>query len=821
MPPSSTEASALPALPAHAGAVVIGGGILGCSTLYHLAKEGCRDVVLLERQQLTSGTTWHSAAQVRQLRSSRNLTELIRYSAKLYAELEEETGQSTGWMRTGSLSIATNADRFTHIKRQASLARLFGIPVNVLTPAEAKALWPMMNADDLVGAVHSPDDGRVNPSDLCQALVKGAKARGARVFEHTTVTGFVIEGGRVRGVETDRGTIRTDVAVNCAGLWGRHVGRLAGVDIPLYACEHFYLLTKPIDGITPHGPTLSDHDGHLYIRDEVGGLLVGCFEPQARAVAVADLPRDFAFDLLNEDWDHFEPMMLNALHRIPALETAEARLLLNGPESFTPDGNFLLGEAPGLGGFFVGCGMNSVGIASGGGAGRALARWITTGQAPSDLWSVDIRRFGPYAANRQVLRERVPEELGLHYAVSYPGRKPATARGLKRTPLHDRLAAKGARFGPRFGWERAEWFDDPQNETDVSLRFGRPAWFDAEAADHRAARDDVALFDQSTFGKILVQGPDSERLLQHLCAADVAVAPGRLVYTPMLNDRGGYESDLTVHRLAEDAYLMVTGTAQPVRDLAWLRRHAGDLRAVATDVTGGTAVLSLMGPRSRDLLAGLTQADLSLEAFPPFTSQTLDVGPVVVRAARLSYVGELGWELYVPVESATLLYDTLHAAAPGLRDAGALALTSLRVEKAYRAWGHDVTPDDTPLEAGLAFATKLKTDIPFLGREALERQRDAGPARRLMAFTADDPAAVLYGDEPILQDGRIVGQVTSAAHGHTVGRAVALGYVSLRGATAAQVAAAQGFTVEVACDSVPVTAALAAPYDPKGLRMRV
>jgi len=810
-------------LPSHASVVIIGGGVMGCSTLYHLAKLGVRDVILLERKKLTCGTTWHSAAQVRQLRSTNNLTQLIRYSAELYGSLEAETGQSTGWTRTGSLSIATNPDRLTHIRHQASLAKVFGVETHELSGAEAARLWPMMRSRDIIGAVYSPGDGRVNPSDLCAALIKGAKAQGARIFEDTPVTGFQIQDARVSGVNTARGDVRCETVVNCAGLWGRQVGAMAGVSVPLYACEHFYLLTKPIEGIERHLPTLSDHDGCLYIRDEVGGILAGCFEPGAKALSLDQLPRDFAFDLLDEDWDHFEPMMHNAMHRIPALEHAEVRSLVNGPESFTPDGAFLLGQAPELKGFFVGCGMNSVGVASGGGAGKALAEWIVEGAPTRDLWSVDIRRFAPFHANESTLRQRIPEVLGLHYAISYPGREPHTARGLRRSPIHDRLAANGAQFGTRSGWERAAWFAAGHEPLPAPLRFGKPAWFDAEQRESQAARNDVVLFDQSSFAKILMDGADAQRLLQKLCANDVDVAPGMIVYTGMLNERGGYESDLTVMRLARDRYLLVTGTGQAIRDMDWIRDAItpGDNVSVL-DVTPSLAVFSVMGPKSRRLLEGLTPEDLGNAAFPLFTIREIPLAGATVRAARLSYVGELGWELYVPVEMAAALYDELMAAGSGtgLVNAGTHALTSLRIEKGYRAWGHEVTPDDSPLEAGLGFATKMRSDIPFVGRQALLEQRKTGLVRRLVHLKLDDPKIFLLGDEPIRRDGEMVGQITSAAYGHSLGASVAMGYVDLDDRPLAAMIDGGVFEVECATERFPVTVSLSPFFDPPGKRMK-
>ncbi len=808
--------------PSHARAVIIGGGAMGCSTLYHLAKFGIADAVLLERKRLTAGTTWHSAAQVRRLRSSNNLTQLIKYSAELYAGLEGETGQSTGWSRTGSLSIATTADRFAFIKRQAALAAAFGVETEVIGAAEAGRIWPLMRTDDIVGAVFAPDDGRVNPSDLCAALAKGARARGASIFEETEVTGFDIRDGRVHGVRTSRGDVECEIVVNCAGLWGHRIAGLAGVAAPLHACEHFYLLTRPIPGIDGHLPTLGDHDNYLYIRDDVGGLLVGCFEPNAKGLPLDRLPNDFAFDLLNEDWDHFEPMMENALRRIPALETAEVRMLLNGPESFTADGAFLMGEAPEVRGFYLGCGMNSMGVASSGGAGRALAEWIVEGRPTMDLSPVDIRRFSAFQNNPNLLAERIPEELSRHYAIGYPGREFETARGVRRSPLHDALAAAGAQFGERHGWERPTWFRAPGEDGPVPLRYGKPAWHDAVASECRAAREAAALFDQGSFGKLLVEGPEATALLQRACANDVDVAPGRVVYTAMLNERAGFESDLTVMRLAEERYLMVTATGQARRDTDWLRRHTDEgARVAVTEVSGAIAVLGLMGPTAPTILQSLTDTDLGIDAFPLFTRREIAIGPVMAGAARLSYVGEAGFELYVGTEMAASLHEALLSAGAehGLIHAGVHAMTALRIEKGYRAWGHDVTPDDTPDEAGLAFAVKTGKQTPFTGRDALLAKRQAPLARRLVHLALPDPEAWPIGDEPILKAGEIIGQITSAVHGHTLGHAVAMGYVRLNGAASGEVETWSDIEVDIAGERFTARASLRPFFDPTGARM--
>ena len=811
-------------IPAAAEAIVIGGGAMGCSTAYHLAKLGCRNVVLLEREKLTSGTTWHAAGLVRQLRATATLTSLIRYGAALYASLEAETGQSTGWSQTGSLSVAAHPDRFIHIKRMASLARMFGLPADVVDLDEAQRLWPLCRTDDLVGAVWSPSDGRVNPSDLCAAYAKGARMHGAAIYEGVHVTGVDVRNGRVVGVQTDQGPIKSEVVVNCAGLWGRQLAGLAGAIAPLHACYHYYLLTKPMPGVEGRGhlPTLSAQDEHLYVRDDVGGLLVGCFEPHAKALPLDKLPEKFAFDLMDEDWDHFEPVLKDAIHRIPALEAAEARMLLVGPESFTPDERFLLGESAELAGFFVGCGMNSVGVATSAGAGKALAEWILAGEPTMDLSQVDIRRFAPFHNNIRALRERVPETLAVHHRIAYPGRQHETVRDLRLSPLHDRLAAKGAEFHERGGWERPAVFRRGR-QISFELTFGRPGWLDASGEEHRAAREAAALFDQTSFAKLLVQGRDAARVLQRLCANDVAVPVGRIVYTPMLNRRGGYESDLTVMRLAEDAYLLVTGAAQGARDALWIRRHLGpDDFVTVGDMTSAYAVLGVMGPNSREILSRAGAGRLDDAVHPYLWQREVEIGHALVRAARVTYVGELGWELYVPTEFARGVYDVLHEAGAGLglMDAGYHALGSLRIEKGYRAWGAELSPDENPYEAGLGFAVKLdKGD--FLGREALLARGEGPPRKRLLQFQAQDAEAFLHGGEPILWRGSYVGQLTSAAFGHTVGRPVAMGYVrAAESATVADMIAEGGFEAEVALRRFPLTASLSASYDPKGERLR-
>lgn len=755
--------------PSRAPVVVIGGGVMGCATLYHLAKQGQAGAVLLERDRLTSGSTWHSAAQVRQLRSTRNLTRLIQESVRLYASLAEETGQETGWLRTGSLSIATNADRWTHVRRQLALARAYGIEAHEIGPDDVQRLWPLARTDDIIGAVYSPTDGRVNPTDLCMALARGARGAGALIHESCPVTGFVVQGGRIAGVRTAHGEIRTDKVVLCGGLWSRELAARAGVAAPLLPCEHYYLLTRPVDGIDGHLPTLSDHDGHLYIRDEVGGLLIGCFEPHASAIDPASLGENFSFSLLNGDWDHFEPMMLNAMHRIPALENAEARTLLNGPESFTPDGSMLLGECTELPGLFLGCGMNSVGVATAGGAGQALAHWVVEGMPPFDLGEADPARFHETENALAALTARAPEVLGRHYEVAYPGRQWKTARGLRRTPLHDRHIAARAHFGQVFGFERPLYFD---SNGDPALRYGEPVWHRNVAREVHAAHGGAAIFDQSTFGKIRVTGASAEVLLDRVCANDMTRAPGRAIYTAMLNERGRYVSDLTAFRLAPDEYLLYVGTGATRRDLAWLQGHIGDKDVTLADITEDLAVIALMGPRAENIASALGAPELN--ELRRFRHAQVEIGGVPVRAACLSYVGEPGWELTCSAADAGTLWDAL--LGEGAAPAGLLAQTSMRVEMRHLAMGHDLDGDVTPLEAGLEFVVSPRG--LFVGADALARRRTEGPAKRMVSIILEDDDAWPLGDEPVYRDGRLVGQATSAAYGHRVGRHVVLAYVN-------------------------------------------
>ncbi|TKC92592.1 FAD-dependent oxidoreductase [Trinickia terrae] len=822
------------AVPSHSRVVIIGGGIVGCSVAYHLAKAGWDDVTLLEQGQLSCGTTWHAAGLVGQLRSQENMTKLIRYSTRLYAELEADTGLATGWKQCGSLSVARTSERMTQLKRTAAVARAYGVECEVIGAREAGELWPVMRTDDLLGAVWLPGDGKANPTDLTQALARGARRRGARIVENVRVTGIATgrtsAGRKAAGVAWrtkagEAGTIGADIVVNCGGQWAKAIGHLAGVTVPLHSAEHYYIVTEKIPGVHPDLPVMRDPDGYIYFKEEVGGLVMGGFEPNAKPWGMSGIPENFEFQLLPDDWDQFEILMRNALIRVPALETAQVRQFYNGPESFTPDNNFILGEAPELKNFYVGAGFNSAGIASAGGAGMALAEWIMAGEPTVDLWPVDIRRFARFNGNDAWLHDRVKETLGLHYAMPWPNRELDTARPFRRSPLHAHLRDAGACFGSKMGWERANFFAPPGEKPEIQYGFGQQNWHAWSAAEHRACRERVALFDLSSFSKFLLKGRDVEAVLQGLVANDVAVEPGRTVYTGMLNERGGYESDFTLTRLAYDQYLLVTGSAQTVRDFDFIEKHIPqDKHCTAVDVTGQYAVLAVMGPHSRALLQQVSKSDYSNEAFPFGTSREVDIGYATVRATRLTYVGELGWELYVPVEFAVGVYETLMAAggAFGLVNAGYYALESLRIEKGYRAWGRELSPDVDPFEAGLAFACKLGRDIPFRGREALLARRGKPLQRRLVALTVDGHAdKMLWGGEAILRDGVAVGSVSSAAFGHTLGCPVALGYIGAGSAAVDAGYLASGrYQIDLAGERLDVAVHLKAPYDPDGARVR-
>jgi 4-methylaminobutanoate oxidase (formaldehyde-forming) len=825
--PSAGERGAPPSpeFPKSAQVVVVGGGIVGTSVAYHLTERGWKDVVLLERKRLTSGTTWHAAGLVGQIRATYNMTTLAKYALELIAEIERRTGMGTGFRTPGSILLATTEGRLQEIRRNVSMGRLTGVEAEMIEPARAAELFPLLDPAEVLGAAWIPGDSVANPTDLTQAIARAARMGGARIFEHTKVTAIHERDGHVTGVSTDRGDIACEYIVNCTGMWARDLAGQNGVVIPNHAAEHFYLITEEIPGLDPDLPVLRSPDDTAYIRVDTGKLMVGFFEPGAKPWATHGIPEDAEFVTLPEDWDHITPFLERAARRVPILGDVGYQLHFNGPESFTPDDRYVLGEAPGHRGYFVAAGFNSVGFAGGGGAGRAVADWIVDDRPPMDLWEVDIRRFMPFQRNRRYLYERTTETLGLLYDMHWPFRQYETSRGVRRSPLHDRLAARNACFGEVGGWERANWYAPPGIEPRYEYSYGRQNWFPHSALEHRAVREGVTLFDQTSFGKLQVAGRDAERELNRICTADIDVEPGRIVYTQWLNERGGVEADVTVTRLAEDRFLVVTTGTQTIRDLDWLRRSiSSDAHVTLTDMTSAEAVIAVMGPRSRELLASMSDADLSNEAFPFGAVREIDLGLAFARAARTTYVGELGWELYVPMEFATHVYDAIVEAGEsfGLRHAGYHALNSLRIEKAYRHWGHDMSDEDSLLEAGLGFTAAWDKPGGFIGRDALLPQREAGgTSRRLAVFVLDDAEPLMYHNEPILRDGELVGRITSAMFGHTVGRSIGLGYVT-RGdglATPGWLAAGT-YEVEVATERIPATASFRAPYDPTNARIR-
>ena len=790
--------SADSSLPARASVVVIGGGVMGCSVLYHLAKMGAADCVLLEKHKLSAGTTWHSAAQVRTLRSGKNLTAMALYAAQLYPRLEEETGHSAGWQNTGALSIACSPGRLAHIHRQKAVADMCGASANLISAGEAKERWPLLNEKDVIGAVWSPDDGRVGPTDLCAALAKGATAAGARVVENAEVGGIVLRGGKVAGVETSRGHIETDAIAVCAGLWSRETAALAGANAALWPCEHFYLLTRPFGGIV-RLPVLADHDSHLYIRDESGGLLVGCFEPHARAADPARL-KNFAFQLLPEDWDHFEPMMQNALHRIPALADAEIKTLLNGPESFTPDGKCLLGETLETPGLFLGCGMNSVGVVSGAGAGRALAECMLRKPPTIPLPEADPKRFPACWNSAAALSVRAPETLGTTYDIHYPGWQKRSARNLRHTPLHAVWQKHGAHFGQTAGWERPLYFNKTREPT---LTFDRPEWFAQTGAEARRATEEAAVFELSPLGVISVCGADAEKFLNRVCANDMTKPPGRVIYTLMLNEHGGIESDLTAFRLSEECYRLHTGAADIGRDLAWLRRHlkSGE-RADIADESGARAMLGLFGARAGDIAAAA-----ALNSLRYFHHGESEIAGRPVRAARMSYIGEFGWEITCEARDAAAVFAALEKS--GACPAGLYAQNAMRIEKRFSAYHHELDSGVTPEDAGLEFSIDWRK--PFVGKDAL---RSSESRKKIVGIVLEDEQACPLGEEPVYDGGGICGRTTSGAFGYRVQKPVALAMINRASLSSEKIA------VEIAGQRFAGKIIDGAIYDPSGARMK-
>lgn len=810
-------------LPTHAQIVVIGGGIIGCSTAYHLAKEHKADVVLLERGKLTCGTSFHAAGLVGQLRSSAAITRLLKYSVELYDTLEQETGLATGWKRNGGLRLANNQERWVEIKRQATTAHSFGLEMHLLSPKEAQDIWPLMDTFDLVGAALLPSDGQANPSDITLSLAKGARMYGAHIFENIAVTDVNIKDGRVTGVQTAQGSVVCEKLVNCAGQWSKQLGRKSGVNIPLQSMQHQYMVTESIPGVSSDLPTLRDPDRLIYFKEEVGGLVMGGYEPNPKPWAVETIPENFMFSLLDADWDHFEQLMEQGLVRVPCLQNAGVKTLTNGPESFTIDGNFILGEAPEVQNYFVGTGFNAFGIASAGGAGKALADWVIHREQPMDLWVVDIRRFSDLHRDNEWVKARTIEACSRHYAMAWPHEEYISGRPVLTSPLYDRMKLHRACFGSKLGWERPNWFAPKDIDPMDEYSFGRQNWFPHVGSEHQACREGVVIFDQSSFAKFEVRGEDAEQALSWICANDVTRPLGKLVYTQMLNSRGGIECDLTVGRLEQDAYYIVTGTGFRIHDAAWIRQNIPqDVGIELLDVTEDWATLSLMGPRARDLLKKITDDDVSNEGFPFATLKTISIAGHSVRALRITYVGELGWELHVPITVSGVIYDAVWQAGEefGICNAGYRAIESLRLEKAYRAWGSDITPSDSPFEAGLGWAVKLNTQIPFIGRQSCEKIAAKPLRKRLCCFTINDPEVVLLGRETILRDGEPVGYVTSAGWGYTLNTNIAYGYVNHESGVDTDFLKSGDYALEVACEKIPCKLQLYPLYDPENRRIK-
>jgi len=812
-------------VPAKARAVIIGGGVIGCSVAYHLAKLGWTDVVLLERKQLTSGTTWHAAGLIAQLRATANMTKLAKYSQELYGSLEAETGVATGFKRCGSITVALTEARREEIFRQAAMARAFGVAVDEISPAEVGEKYPHLNLEGVKAGVWLPLDGQGDPANIAHALAKGARQMGAKVIERVRVSSFAKDGRRCTGVDWvsetgESGHIEAEHVINCGGMWGREVGAMAGVSVPLHACEHFYIVTEAIEGLTQQ-PVLRVPDECAYYKEDAGKMLLGAFEPNAKPWAMDGIPADFEFDQLPEDFDHFEPILEQAVNRLPMLAEAGIHTFFNGPESFTPDDAYHLGLAPECDNFWVACGFNSIGIQSAGGAGMALAQWMEDDEKPFDLGDVDIARMQPFQSNKTYLYERSKETLGLLYADHFPYRQKETARGVRRTPFHQHLLNEGAVMGELAGWERANWFARGSQEREYRYSWDRQNFFENVAEEHRAVRTGLGMYDMSSFGKIRVEGPDAVAFMNYVGGGQYDVPVGKIVYTQFLNARGGIEADVTVTRLSETAFLVVTPAATRLADQTWMERHRGDFLVVITDVTAGEGVLAVMGPKARDLLQKVSPNDFSNEVNPFGTAQEIELGMGRARVHRVTYVGELGWEVYVSSDMAGHAFEVLHEAGQDLDMTlcGMHMMDTCRIEKGFRHFGHDITAEDHVLEAGLGFA--VKTDKPdFLGREAVLRKKETGLENRLLQFKLTDPEPLLYHNEPIVRDGEIVGYLCSGAYGHHLGGAMGLGYVPCKGESAAEVLAST-YEIDVMGTRVTAEASLKPMYDPKSERVKV
>jgi glycine cleavage system aminomethyltransferase T/glycine/D-amino acid oxidase-like deaminating enzyme len=812
-------------LPNNVDVLIIGGGIAGCSIAYHLTKLGITDVLLCERRQLTCGTTWHAAGLVTQLRATRNMTELAKYTGELFSSLESETGQATGYRKNGSLRVAKTGARYEELARGASMGRNFGLEVQPVTPDEIKERWSPISVEGVVGGFWFPNDGQVNPTDVTMALANGAKTAGARIAEHTSVMRILVENGRAVGALTDKGEVRAKKVVICGGMWSRDLAAQIGVSLPLHAAEHFYVVSEPIPDLPRQLPVLFLSDEETYYKEDAGKLLIGCFEKEAKPWGMRGIPESFCFDSLPEDFDHFEHILSQAIDRVPLLANTGIQLFFNGPESFTADGRYLLGETAEVRDLFCACGFNSIGILSSGGVGKSLAQWIRDGLPPVEMSDVDVRRVIPFQSNRSYLFERTKETLGLNFDMHWPNRQYASARNVRRSPFHDRLVASGAFMTEAGGYERPGFFATDGATPSIEYSFGHQNWFEACRQECHNTRDNVTLFDQSCFVKFAVDGPDACKVLNRICANNVDVPVGRLVYTQWLNDRGCIEADVTVTRLSETSYLVVTIAASQTRDFCWLSRHIPeDARVFARDITSGMSTLALMGPKSRELLSRLSPDGFSTQAFPFGTSREIEIGYGRALASRVTFVGELGWELAIPTDFASHVFEAVleQGADFGLRHGGFFAMNSMRMEKGYRHWGHDIGDEDTPIEAGLSFAVAYDKPGGFIGRDALIRHKESGPARRRLVQIAlpESNGKLLHHDEPIWCGNRIVGSISSGAYGHRVESVLGLGYVTVDDGVTSQYLTQNDFEVEVAWERYPAKLQLGAWYDPKSERVR-
>ena len=811
-------------VPKKARAVIIGGGIIGCSVAYHLTKLGWKDVLLLERKQLTSGTTWHAAGLIAQLRATANMTKLAKYSQELYGSLEKETGVATGFKRCGSITVALTNERKEEIYRQASMARAFGVEVEEISPQEVKEKYSYLNIDQVKAGVWLPLDGQGDPANIALALAKGARQNGGTIIQNTKVTGFKKEGRRITGVNwsqgDERGTTDAELVVNCAGMWGHNLGKMMGVNVPLHACEHFYIVTEPVKDLKQM-PVLRVPDECAYYKEDAGKFMLGAFEPNAKPWGMEGISENFEFDQLPEDFDHFEPILEMAVNRIPALGEAGIHTFFNGPESFTPDDAYHLGLAPEMDNVWIAAGFNSIGIQSAGGAGMALAQWITDGKKPFDLGDVDISRMQPFQGNKKYLFERSKETLGLLYADHYPYRQKASARGIRRSPFHSQLLEKGAVMGELAGWERANWYAERDQKREYEYSWKRQNWFENSAQEHRAVRENIGIYDMSSFGKIRVEGSEACEFLNYISGANCDVPIGKIVYTQFLNEDGGIEADVTVTRLSELSFMVVTPAATRLADQTWMLRHSINFNIVIIDVTSAEGVLAIMGPNSRKLLSQISSADLSNQNNPFGTAQEVEIGMGLARIHRVSFVGELGWEVYATSDQAGHIFEVIADAGQemGLKFCGMHMMDSCRIEKGFRHFGHDITCEDHVLEAGLGFAVQVNKPN-FIGRTAVLKKQDAGLNKRLLQFKLNEKEPLLYHNEPIIRDGKISGYISSGNYGHTLGGAIGLGYIECENETVDDLLRSS-YEIEVAGSRIKAAASIRPMYDPKAERVRL